>query len=274
MNIFEIIRKRKSCRNFNQSSLNPADKKELLNFINENNKSFSGSQIDINLIEKNNDNKKMKLDYGLIRGHCNYLLGKSKSDIISRVEYGYIVERLVLKATEMNISTCWVGYFDDSFFNEVQIENGFEIPSIILIGYQANKKTLLDKVVGFSVNSSKRLSWDKMFFHYKSRAPIALDDIKQYSDSLEMVRLAPSSGNTQPWRIFFDDTTNEFHFYKKPVSKRYEAKGLHDIDMGIALSHFELTSSFNNLSGNWVNRANNKIYSIPEFQYIMTWECI
>jgi hypothetical protein len=30
-----------------------------------------------------------------------------------------------------------------------------------------------------------------------------------------MVRLALSSGNTQPWRVFFDDTTNEFHFFKK-----------------------------------------------------------
>jgi hypothetical protein len=88
-----------------------------------------------------------------------------------------------------------------------------------------------------------------------------------------MVRLAPSSGNTQPWRIFFNDTTQEFHFFKKPISKRYEEKGLHDIDLGIALSHFELTSLYNNLSGSWIKYIPNNLDSIDDLQYIITWKC-
>jgi hypothetical protein len=87
-----------------------------------------------------------------------------------------------------------------------------------------------------------------------------------------MARLAPSSGNTQPWRVFFDETANEFHFFKKSISKRYELKGLHDIDMGIALSHFELTSLQNGLSGRWLKYANENVDSIEDLQYIMTWK--
>ncbi len=88
-----------------------------------------------------------------------------------------------------------------------------------------------------------------------------------------MVRLAPSSGNTQPWRVFFDETANEFHFYKKPVSKRYEAKGLHEIDIGIAMSHFELASMYNGLSGGWIKHAEESVEAMDDFRYIATWKC-
>jgi hypothetical protein len=112
-----------------------------------------------------------------------------------------------------------------------------------------------------------------LFFNYKLETPLTPESVKKYTDSLEMVRLAPSSGNTQPWRVFFDDNANEFHFYKKPISNRYEIRGLHDIDMGIAMSHFELTSLQNHLSGSWIKNVKENVKTIDDLQYIMTWKC-
>ena len=112
-----------------------------------------------------------------------------------------------------------------------------------------------------------------MFFNYHSKAALSPESVKKYSDSLEMVRLAPSSGNTQPWRVFFDEMVNEFHFYKKPVSKRYEAKGLHEIDVGIAMSHFELVSLYNGLSGGWVKHTEESVKAMGDLCYIATWKC-
>ena len=103
--------------------------------------------------------------------------------------------------------------------------------------------------------------------------PLNPEDVKKYSDSLEMVRLAPSSGNTQPWRVYFNDTTNELHIFKKKIRKRYELRGVHDIDMGIALCHFELTSMQNGLSGSWLKYTQENVNSIDDLQYIMTWKC-
>jgi nitroreductase len=105
------------------------------------------------------------------------------------------------------------------------------------------------------------------------KTPLTPEYVKKYSDSLEMVRLAPSSGNTQPWRVFFDETKNEFHFFKKSISKRYELRGLHDIDMGIAISHFELMSLQNGLSGSWLKHSKENVGSIDDMHYIMTWKC-
>jgi hypothetical protein len=273
MNIIETIKKRISTRTFNQVPLKPTDKRNLESFIIENSKGLENEVINFRIIEKSDSDKQMRLDYGMIKGHNTYILGTLLSTEASRVNYGYLMEKIVLKATEMNLSTCWVGYFDYNYFNEVHIEDGFEIPSIVIIGYSEDKQPFLDKFVRFTVSATKRYSWDKMFFNYRLKTPIIPDNVKKYSDSLEMVRLAPSSGNTQPWRVFIDDSMNEFHFFKKIVSKRYELRGLHDIDMGIAMSHFELISLQIGLSGSWLKHDKENVNSIDDLQYIMTWKC-
>jgi hypothetical protein len=271
MNIIETIKKRKSCRTFNYVSLILTDKQDLKSFIIENNRGLGNEIVNLRIIEKNNGDKQLKLNYGMIKGHTTYILGTSKSTAASRVNYGYLMEKTVLKATEMNLATCWVGYFDSSYFNEVNIEDGFEIPGIVIIGYSDDRQSYQDKFIRLSISASKRQSWDKLFFNYKLNTPLTPEHLKKYCDSLEMVRLAPSSGNTQPWRVFLDETSNEFHFFKKSISERYELRGLHDIDMGIALSHFELTSMQNGLSSFWIKHEN--VNSIDDLQYIMTWEC-
>jgi hypothetical protein len=273
MNVIETIKRRKSCRTFNHVALVLTDKLDLESFIIENNRGLGNEVVNFRIIEKNNGDKQMKFNYGMIQGHNTYILGTSKSSIDSRVNYGYLMEKVVLKATENNMSTCWVGYFDSSYFNEVNVEDGFEIPGIVIIGYSDNRQTYQDKFIRLSISASKRQSWDKLFFNYKLKTPLTSKYVKKYCDSLEMVRLAPSSGNTQPWRVFFDESSNEFHFFKKSISKRYELKGLHDIDIGIAMSHFELTSVQNGLSGSWIRHSKEDASSIGDMQYIMTWKC-
>ncbi len=273
MNIIEIIKKRKSCRTFNQLFLSPADKQILEDYISKNKKPIGDEVIELSIIEKKDVYNKMKLNNGMIQEHNTYLLGTSGSSIDSRVNYGYLMEKVVLKATEIGISTCWIGYFDDTYFNEIISDSGFEIPSIVILGYSKDRQTNSDKFIRFTVNASKRLNWGRLFFNYNTKKPLKPVLIQKYSDSLEMVRIGPSSGNTQPWRIFFDEATKEFHFFKKPISERYEKKGLHDIDLGIALSHFELTSLYNNLSGNWIKHTNENTNSMDDLQYIMTWKC-
>ena len=61
-------------------------------------------------------------------------------------------------------------------------------------------------------------------------------------EALEMVRLAPSAVNKQPWRmVVMDDIV---HFYLQR-SKNFRAGKLdmQKIDMGIALCHFELMAN-------------------------------
>ncbi|MFA6334806.1 MAG: nitroreductase family protein [Bacteroidales bacterium] len=278
MSITETIKKRKSCRTFNQEHLTPADKKALEDFISKNSKSinnsiFEGDQkINLFILEKGDEDKKMKLDYGVIKGNNTYILGITKSTPAARLNYGYVMEKLVLKATEMGLATCWIGYFDHKYFREVKIEAGFVIPSIVVIGYSANKQTLQEKFLRLTANASRRLPWNQLFFDYLSKIPLGAGAINNYSDSLEMVRLAPSSGNTQPWRVYFDVSANEFHFFKKSKNKIYESMGMHDIDLGIALSHFELTSLNNGLQGNWICHSSEDVAVSDDLHYMISWK--
>lgn len=270
-NISEIIKKRKSTRTYNGIALKPEHRKSLEDFFNSNNKGIYNDQIDLFIKENKSGEKQLKINYGLVSGQSAFMLAKVKSSVISRVNYGYVMEKTVLKATELGISTCWIGYFDSNYFTEVKLEKGFQIPAIVIMGYSGDKPSIVDRLSRFSANSAHRKNWEQLFFEYGSEKPLTTASVGRYADSLEMLRLAPSSGNTQPWRIFFDANNNKFHFYKEPISKAYEAIGLHDVDMGIAISHFELMCAQNGLKGTW---EIENMKELKNYQYIISWKSI
>lgn len=274
MTPLEAIKNRTSCRNYKPILLNQDDKKILENTIANSTNLFPDEKIELLIIEKFNSLKELKLNYGMIKGHNTYLLGKTKNNSNSRVHYGYLMEKIVIKATEIGVSSCWIGIFDDTYFDEITIEEGYEIASIVILGYAAEKQSLINKFSRFVVNASKRVDWETLFFNYTTNQALTLEEAKDYSESLEMLRLAPSAGNHQPWRVFFDTNANEFHFFKKIINKNYEAKGLHDIDLGIGLCHFELASINQNLEGKWVKLPEGVVKKIDDLHYVMTWRAI
>lgn len=272
MHITDIIRSRKSCRNYRTEKLSNKELFAITQFLNENSKGLWNEEIRLQLIDKGRESTKMKLNYGLIRGNQTYILGQIKSTTASRVNYGYQMQKAVLKATELNLGTCWIGYFDEAYFPEIKPNEGFEIPGIIIIGYSAESTPFSEKIIRSLVKASQRLNWDKLFFDFTTFHPLKPDLSDSYYAPLEMVRLAPSSGNTQPWRIYRDPDSGEFHFFKKPVNSRYESKGLHDIDLGIAMAHFELTALSNGLTGNWIKHTHAQNIAVAGLHYIASWK--
>jgi len=273
MDIVNSIQQRRSCRTFTDESLNTSDRNELQGFIDSHKTGINGESIDFLLVEKNETEVPMKIPYGLIRGNKTYILGKTNPTALAKTNYGYMLEKIVLKATEMKLGTCWVGLFDKEYFNDIELESNLDIPSILVIGYAKEKIPLKEKLIRKAVNADKRKPWETLFFNYETGESLEQQSVQPYIETLQMTRLAPSSGNTQPWRIFYSSAANEFHFYKKPTNKSYEAKGMHDIDMGIAMSHFELVSAKNGLKGNWLVYPTEQIKELEESHYIITWKC-
>ncbi|MDD3320697.1 MAG: nitroreductase family protein [Paludibacter sp.] len=273
MDIINSIVQRKSCRTFSSESLKPSDKKQLEEFINTGKNGLNGETVDFILLEKSDTDVQMKIPYGLIRGNKTYIFGEIRSSPVSRINYGYLLEKIVLKATELHLGTCWVGMFDREYFNDVQIETDLVIPGILVIGYASEKIPVKEKLIRRAVNADKRKPWESLFFNYETKEVLKKQENYKYVESLLMTRLAPSSGNTQPWRIYYSSENNEFHFFKKITNQTYELKGLHDIDMGIAMSHFELVSLKNGLKGDWQKNDISKINTIDDLQYTMSWKC-
>ena len=273
MELIDSIKQRKSCRTYTTESLKTSDRMQIEKIITSIKTGINGETVHFNLFEKKETEEPMKIPYGLIRNNKTYIFGATHPTAISRTNYGYLLEKIVLKATELELGTCWVGLFDKEYFSEVQVEKDAEIPAVLVIGYAKEKIPVKEKLIRKMVKADQRKPWETLFFDYESTDVLNPETVQAYVETLEMTRLAPSSGNTQPWRIFYSTTTNEFHFFKKITNPAYEAKGMHDIDMGIAMSHFELVTTKNGLKGTWLQHKPEEIKPNGELHYVISWKC-
>jgi nitroreductase len=270
LKITEIIRRRHSCRNYSDEKINDEIFVQVEDYCKQFNKGLFDENVQFQLIHRLKSG--LSLDYGIIQNHHNYIIGMIKNAPFAKISYGYLLEQIVLKLTGYGLATCWVGYFDSGFFNDFDLNDGeYILPAIVVTGYSSDKLSFIDKLTRLSSNSSKRQSWETLFYYNNFQIPLTPEIAGKYAESIEMLRLSPSSGNTQPWRVVKERDKNVFHFYKKIISTKYEKKGLHDIDMGICMSHFELTSKENGFSGKW-ERSDPKIPGLPEkTEYVITW---
>ena len=271
--IEQTIKTRVSCRTYQDRLLTEDDKRKLLDFCQLMTRGLHGEKISYRLIEHDaKDLKKRKLaGYGLFKNARNFIIGIIDKSDFHYVSYGYILEHVILKATELGLGTCWAGDFDPYLIKNVAVNGNQIIPAICLVGYAAAKRTLIEKAARLAIQASKRRDWDKFFFSGDFALPLTPDKAGPHADALELLRLAPSSGNTQPWRVVKEKKQDVFHFFKKVVNKRYERKKLHDIDIGIAMCHFELGAANNHIAGRW-KKSEHKIQEIPTgISYMVSW---
>jgi hypothetical protein len=84
--------------------------------------------------------------------------------------------------------------------------------------------------------------------------------------------LRQSASNKQPWRIIKDRDQNSFHFYLKRTPG-YEniVKNikLQNVDMGIAMCHFDLSAKELGLKGDW--NVNSPQIKSDDMEYIVSW---
>jgi len=101
--------------------------------------------------------------------------------------------------------------------------------------------------------------------------PLTEKDAGEYALPLEMLRLAPSATNKQPWRVV--QSNNAYHFYEEQTAG-YSDDGRIDIqrvDVGISLCHFHLTALERNLTGKLETRPQQNIVPSKNTHYIISW---
>lgn len=246
MDIFEIIRHRHSSRTFNGLRLDTASARRLKEEIGSLPRLYNDVAIPvIRLVD--NDKAKGKLGtYGFITGARQFLVMASGSTTAEQVQAGFMFEALILKAEEMGLGTCWLGgTFRSGPFSEAfssvtgedgmtQMRDGMEISIVSPVGHPTPKRRLAERVMRSVVKSDQRKPYDELFQGISAGTPLGR--------VMQAVRLAPSSGNAQPWRASVtEDTDTGGHTtvvsFRCATSNRFSA-----IDMGIAYCHFILAS--------------------------------
>jgi len=277
MTIIETIKTRKSCRTYCNRAIEPEKLTELRQFLALNTKTPFGSKVRFLVIDFNEmeiSELKNLTTYGVIKGARQFIVGGVQRQPRAMEDYGYCMERSILKATSMGLGTCLLGgtFKRSGFADKINIREGELLPVISPVGYPRDKRSIVDRIFRMFASSDKRKPWYELFYLYDIDTFLDRENSGSFDIPLECVRIAPSASNKQPWRIIKGRDQNAFHFYLKRTpgyENIIKNIRLQNVDMGIAMCHFELSARELGLKGDW--DVNDPQIKKDGMEYIVSW---
>lgn len=213
MNLEEAIEKRHSVRQYTDKKIEVKVKDELNLFIEECN-SESGLKIQLILNEEAAFEKGIFAKMGSFKNVKNYIaiVGDKSKDLDETI--GYYGEKIVLKATQLGLNTCWVALTYNKKEVAAKIESSEKLYIVIAIGYGVSDG-----------NSHKVKALEKLY-----DAEIEIPD--WFINGVKSAQLAPTALNQQKFK---------FKLLKNNIVQAKTSWGTNNkIDLGIAKYHFEI----------------------------------
>lgn len=211
MNLLQAMHARHAVRHFDGKEITPKDKKLLLNFINNVNKT---SGLNIQLIT--NEPKAFggpKAKICNFTGCINYLAIVGPKSNSLKEKAGYYGEKIVLRAQQLGINSCWVALTFNKIKNTYKVRKGEKLVLVIALGYGTTQ--------GHPHKSKK------FYQVVKNRGKLPTWFIKGVKCAL----LAPTGKNQQGF--VFELLSND----KVKIKNRSLCK---NVDLGIIKYHFEI----------------------------------
>ena len=253
----ETIKKRVSCRSFDGRPLDNNMKETLRIFFRENTRGPFGNPLRFELIDLSEAERaelKSLGTYGVIKGASLFIAGAVVKGARAMEDFGYGMERNILFATTLGLGTCWLGGTLNraGFARKIGLAAEELMPAISPVCHPAQKRSLTDRAFRFMAKSDKRKPWAELFFEGRPGNPLAKENAGAQGEALEAVRIGPSASNRQPWRIIREGASGHFFLARTPgYDKMLGEIRLQEVDMGIALCHFELAAQELKIRGSW-----------------------
>jgi nitroreductase len=279
--IQDIIHRRYSCRSYTNEPIQKMHRHTLEDLLKTQQIGPLGTPVRFDLAASSDEDRsslKGLGTYGFIKNPTGFIIGAIEQNRHNLEDYGYLLEYIVLAATDMGLGTCWLGgsFTKSSFAEKIDLRDSEIIPAVIATGYAADSYGSRE-FIRRHFHAHRRLPLEQLFFLHTFGNALTSEAADMYKQVLEMVRLAPSASNKQPWRIV--RINDAWHFYLQRT-KGY-GKGtllfnflrladLQRVDMGIALCHFEFTARSLGLSGHWIIE-DPKLKTPESAEYTVTW---
>ncbi len=238
----ESINTRKSTRTYLKQALSEKDSRLIRDYISkeENRIGLFKNKIGIQLVLTDMSGKIGT--YGIIKNAPAFLIVICENTKEALIDCGYVFEKMVLFLEENNLGTCWLGgSFNRKSLKKLGIAPAGEmfVPVISPVGYKSDNKNFADDIIRQQAGSDSRLDFDKMFFSGEYGTRICDSAIRE---KLELVRLAPSSSNKQPWRIVMNGQgAADFYIERFPnYAGNKFGYDMQMLDMGIAATHYAI----------------------------------
>lgn len=272
--VTDIIKERVSVRTYEKKPLSAELATRIIEYLRE----LSGP-FDVNIRyklldmveEKEEENLKLGT-YGVIKGASAFIAAAVENKPYSMEQLGYQMEWLILYLTSLGLGTCWLaGTFSrNSFIQAMECGKNEVLPVVVPVGIPKERRSLLDAVMRSAAGSARRKQWEELFFNGNFHGTLDTNTAGEYAIPLEMVRLAPSASNKQPWRFLRSDGQYHIYICHTPYYSRAFSYDIQKIDIGIAMLHFEATARELGLKGRWDFKGPNT--GLPEnYEYIISW---
>lgn len=211
--------------------------------------------------------------YGVIKNAPAYVVGCVKPGPLAFMDYGYLLEGIVLGAAALGLGTCWLGGIFDRKASGAALGLKADdiVPAITPVGYPAETTSLADRLIRFSARSSTRKPFGELFFDGSWEKP--LDQGDPSAAALEAVRQGPSASNKQPWRIVRSGGAYQLYILEDALyAKAIPGVLLQDLDAGIAMRHLEIGAAALGIRGRWRRLDAAPIESKPPLRYMASFE--
>ena len=196
--------------------------------------------------------------YGIIKNAPAFIVGATGSAPFACADFGYALEGILLVAAANGLGTCWLGgTFARSGAREVlRLTEDEVVPAVTPVGEPADRRTMVDTAMRALAGSKKRRAWSEIFFNGTWIAPLTEEESGIWKPVLEAVRRGPSASNKQPWRIVRTGSDNDsaFHLFlyeDKAYNTAIRGVRIQELDIGIAMRHFEAAARALDLPGHW-----------------------
>lgn len=160
----------------------------------------------------------------------------------NKIRSAYGMEKMITKAIELNLGTCWISIkdADENLKKEIYPELEGTMDYLLAIGYPVPKNPFIDD------SGSGRHSVDEVVFNEEIGKSISYEELEMrgLSDLFYYVRFAPSSHNIQPWRFILKKD-------KIILTLKDSDSDTNLTDAGIVIYYLEQMLKAIGLSGDW-----------------------
>jgi hypothetical protein len=307
--LVRLIRERSSVRSYSGQGLPAAAFTELVAACGSMTCGPLGTPCRLRLVE----------DVWSLWGARHFLAGAAQKGPHALVDLGRLLEELVLRACGLSLATCWIGlgFPRRAFAAALGLAPEEILPAVVAVGLPSGRQSAYGRAARLATGASRRKPWGELFFdgdfdtplHEPAGEPGAgelgagelagelpgelagagarAELADPFALALEMVRLAPSAQNRQPWRVLREGPQREparraapggrahprFHFCRqRPAGLPLFRPDWLRLDIGIAMTHFELTLAEAGVRGRWSAGGPDPALRLPpRTDYVASW---
>ena len=274
--ITEVIRKRFSCRTYTAEPIDEPLRAKLEAFLSACSVGPLGTRARFALLAATDTDREALRGlgtYGFIKGATGFIAGAVACGERDMEDLGYLMERIVLYATDLGLGTCWLGgtFTRSRFAEQIALQSDETLPAVLSVGPIAGRPRLFDRAVRRIAQADKRLPWEQLFYDGRFGRSLSREQAGAYAVPLDMVRLGPSASNRQPWRVVMEGDAWHLYLQRTPGYTKGIGPDLQRVDAGIAMAHFHLAAAECGLHGTWQTDVPRIDTPDEQTQYIASW---